>query len=89
MYSQRMETIQIDRVAVQEAIAEEVRAELARKRLSGVRAAKALGWTQNYIARRMIGAVPFDAVDLVALAELLGIPAARFFDLPSDIRTPG
>lgn len=58
----------------------EVRAQLARRRLSGVRAAKALGWTQNYIARRMIGAVPFTASDLVALAELLEVPVSTFFE---------
>jgi transcriptional regulator with XRE-family HTH domain len=66
-------------MASHEAVAAEVRAELARHRLSGVRAAKALGWTQNYISRRLSGAVPFDVADLAALADLLEVPVTTFF----------
>lgn len=82
----------MDRGLIQEAVADEVRAELARQRLSGVRAARALGWTQNYIARRMIGAVAFDAADLVELSQLLDVPVAKFFEsagIGVGIRRPG
>src|ERR1022692_4135759 len=71
-------------------IAAEVRAELARKQLSGVRAARALGWTQNYISRRLSGTVPFDVADLIALANLLEVPVTTFFpDQDLGVRTPG
>jgi hypothetical protein len=80
--------------AVHEAIVTEVRGQLARKRLSAVRAARALGWKQGYLARRMVGDVPFDTSDLVALAELLEVPVSVFFDTAGGFRkaptsTPG
>ncbi len=71
-------------MASHQVIAAEVRAELARKQLSGVRAARALGWTQNYISRRLSGTVPFDVADLLAIAELLEVPVGAFF-----VRCPG
>lgn len=64
-------------------VADDVRAELARQRISGVRAAKRLGWTQNYIQRRLSGTVPFDVADLQAMAELLDVPVTRFFEAPT------
>jgi transcriptional regulator with XRE-family HTH domain len=72
---------------VQEAVAAEVRAQLARKRLSGVRAARALGWTQRYLSRRMTGEVPFTASDLVALANLLEVPITTFFATTEGLKT--
>lgn len=72
------------------AIADEVRAEMARQRLSGVRAAKALGWTQNYIQRRLSGTVPFDVADLQAIADLLEVPVSKFFEVtPIGVRKRG
>lgn len=38
-----------------------------------------LGWKQQYISRRLNGTVPFDVVDLYALAELLDIEVEQFF----------
>jgi transcriptional regulator with XRE-family HTH domain len=61
-------------------VAAEVRAELARRQLSGVRTAKALGWTQNYISVRLRGEVAFDATDLVRLADFLDMPVGAFFE---------
>lgn len=61
-------------------VAAEVRAEMARQQLSGVRAAKELGWTQNYISRRLSGTVPFDVADLMRLAGLLEVPVESFFE---------
>jgi transcriptional regulator with XRE-family HTH domain len=72
-----------------EAVAAEVRAGLARQKLSGVRAARKLGWTQNYISRRLSGSVPFDVTDLVAIAELLDIPVTRFFEVREGIAVRG
>jgi transcriptional regulator with XRE-family HTH domain len=72
-----------------ELVAAEVRAELARQQLSGVRAARQLGWTQNYISVRLRGEVAFDATDLVRLAELLDVTPGLFFVTASNIRIPG
>src|SRR5258708_26773856 len=61
-------------------VAAEVRAHLARQRLSGRQAAFALGWKQPYIARRLSGEIPFDVNDLAAIASLLSLPVSEFFD---------
>lgn len=42
-------------------VAGEIRAEMARKRVSQIRVAKALGLNQSSISRRISGEVPFDA----------------------------
>ena len=63
-------------------VAAEVRAHLARQRLSGRQAAIRLGWTQPYMSRRLTGEIPFDVADLEAIADLLGIPATAFFQRP-------
>jgi transcriptional regulator with XRE-family HTH domain len=77
-------------VTTYEAIAGEVRAELARQKLSGVRVARQLGWTQNYISRRLSGTVPFDVADLQAIADLLEVSVTEFFQVPTvDVRRPG
>lgn len=60
-------------------VAGEVRAHLARKQLSGVRAAAALGWSQTYMSRRLSGKAPFTVDDLDALAQLLSVSATDFF----------
>ena len=70
-----------------EAVAAEVRAQLARNRLSGRRAAEMLGWKQTYMSRRLTGAVPFDVDDLAALAELLDVPIGQFF--PDNLTSGG
>jgi transcriptional regulator with XRE-family HTH domain len=62
------------------AVAAEVRAHLARRRMSGRQAAFALGWKQPYIARRISGEIPFDVNDLSAVADLLEVPVSSFFD---------
>lgn len=72
-----------------ELVAAEVRAELARQQLSGVRAAKALGWTQNYISVRLRGTVPFDVNDLIKIADLLEVPVGMFFEANRGIRRRG
>jgi transcriptional regulator with XRE-family HTH domain len=73
-----------------DAVAAEIRAELARQQLSGVRAAKSLGWTQNYISARLRGVVPLSLDDLQAIADLLEVPVTKFFEVTgTDVRTPG
>lgn len=70
-------------------VAGEVRAYLARRRLSARQAAIKLGWTAPYLSRRLTGEVPFDVADLAAIAELLEVPVTVFFEPPKEIRTPG
>jgi len=62
-----------------ERVAEEVRAVLARKRISGRHAARDLGWKPGYMHRRLSGEAPFDVNDLAALAGLLEVPITVFF----------
>lgn len=50
--------------------------------MSGRSAAFALGWTQQYMSRRLTGIVPFDVADLEAIAALLGVPVTAFFEAP-------
>ena len=63
-------------VTPSEAVAEEVRAHMARKRISQKIAARALGISQSSMSRRLIGASPFTVDDLYVLARLFGINAA-------------
>lgn len=65
-------------------VATEVRAYLARRRLSASKAAKAIGWKQQYLARRLSGDVPFRVDELEALAGLLGCRVTDFFGGPSS-----
>lgn len=56
------------------AIAEELRALLARRRVSARSISDKLGWGQMYLSRRLSGRVPFSAGELYKLAGLLGVP---------------
>lgn len=67
---------------VREQVAEEVRALLARRRLTARAAARDLGWSAMYLSRRMTGAAPFTVDDLAALSELLDVPVTSFFAPP-------
>lgn len=68
--------------SLQESVAAEMRAQLARRRLSGRQAATRLGWTSPYLSRRLTGEVAFDVADLEALAGLLDVPVASFLQGP-------
>ncbi|MGH2866781.1 MAG: helix-turn-helix domain-containing protein [Solirubrobacteraceae bacterium] len=69
-------------------VASEVRANLARRRISASRAAKELGWSQPYLSRRLNGRAPFDVIDLERLAELLDIEVIDFFAFPMLSSSP-
>lgn len=64
---------------IRDQVAEEVRALLARRRLSARAAARQLGWTANYLSRRMTGEIAFDVEDLDALGRLLNVQVTAFF----------
>lgn len=53
----------------------DLRAEIARRRLTGVELARRMGVTQQYISRRTTGAVEMTYTDLLRFADALGIPA--------------
>jgi transcriptional regulator with XRE-family HTH domain len=61
------------------AVAEEVRALLARRRISGVQFAKQIGKSQPYFSRRLNGDVAFDLDDLEAIAKALDIEVGDLF----------
>ena len=70
-----------------EQVAEEARALLARRRISGRKAAQTLGWSEFYMSRRLSGKTPFDVNDLAALADLLGVAVTAFFGEAESPRT--
>ena len=55
-----------------------VRAELARRKLSGRKLADGLGWSVSKTWRRLSGEHPFDINELAAVAAYLGIPVGTF-----------
>lgn len=59
-------------------VATEVRAEMARQRISGVQLAERLGRSQAYLARRLMGDVSFDLSDLEAIAAELDVDVWQF-----------
>lgn len=58
-------------------MAEEIRALMARRRISGVGLAARINRSQSYVSRRLTGEVPFDVDDLEAIAVALGVTAAK------------
>lgn len=68
-----------DELPTHQGVAAEVRAEMARQRISGRRAAMQLGWTQPYLSRRLTGEIPFNVAELSELAGLLEVPISAFF----------
>lgn len=63
---------------VTDTVASEVRAELARQRLTQQDLADRIGEGQWWVSRRLTGTVPFAVAELVRVAEALGVPVERF-----------
>jgi len=57
-----------------------VRAEMARRRITQDRVADLLGISQPQVSKRLNGDIAFDVVELDKLADLLGIPAATLLE---------
>lgn len=57
-------------------VADEVRAIMARRRLSQQAVAEAAGMTQSYLGRRLVGVIAFDVTDLERLSRVLDVPVA-------------
>jgi transcriptional regulator with XRE-family HTH domain len=58
-------------------VSDEVRAEMARQRISQHKLVAACGWTQAYLSRRLTGRVTFSTTDLETIAAALGVPLAQ------------
>lgn len=70
---------------LREAVAEVIRVELARRKMTQRSLADATGLSQSYIGRRMTGEQPFDVDDLALIAAALEIAVADL--LPSADRS--
>lgn len=57
-----------------ESVAAEVRAEMARQRLTQRQVAAQLGWDTRMLSRRLNSGVPFSTRDIEQLADALRIP---------------
>lgn len=78
-----METTRQERASrLQQAVAEEIRVQMVRRRISGVEMARRLGWSQSSFSRRLVGEQVIDLLDLELIAEALGVAIA---DLLPDI----
>ena len=64
---------------LREQVAEEVRALLARKRMTGADVAEAIKRSPMYVSRRVRGEVAFDLDDIQRIAEVLGVEIGDLF----------
>jgi transcriptional regulator with XRE-family HTH domain len=62
-----------------ESIAEEVRALLARRKISQRALAIELGWQQSQVSRRLTGSTPITAAELAELADALHVPIESLY----------
>lgn len=62
-----------------QAIAAEVRAILARERISKMSVAKAAGLTSSQFSRRLQGRIPFSADEVASVAKALGVTVASLY----------
>ena len=62
----------------QRAVAAEVRAEMARRKVSQTDVAQWLGVAQATVSRRVTGEVAFDVAELEKIAALLGVAVQQF-----------
>lgn len=68
------------------AVSEEIRALMARKRVSGIELANSTGMSQNYIAKRLRDDFPFTLNDVEMICQALG---TDHFELISASRRHG
>jgi len=69
-------------LSVMQAMASQVRAELARQQRSQADVAGVLAISQSSVSRRLSGTQPFSAPELARLATWLGVPVAEFYRTP-------
>ena len=59
-------------------VAAEIRAEIARQRVSHAALAAKLGVSRPYLSRRLSGETPLSVADVARIADALGVPATQF-----------
>jgi hypothetical protein len=74
---------------MRELIAEEVRALLARRKMSASELARRMGVSQKYMSRRITGETPLDVDDLDMIATVLGVEPTYFFPRQTEGRVVG
>lgn len=62
-----------------EAVAEEIRVAMVRRRVSGAKLAKELGVSAAWVSYRLTGVQPIDLNDLERIASVLGVTAVDLF----------
>jgi len=62
-----------ERETIAQAVAAEIRALAARKRIKQSAVARAIGMSQQALSRRWTGDLPFDLYELEAVASVLGV----------------
>lgn len=82
-----MTTAPVGTVPLRERVAEELRALLARRKVTPTELGRKLGRSQTWVWRRLEGEVAFDLNDLEAIADVLGVAVAELF--PPDVRRAG
>lgn len=60
-----------------ELVAAEIRAHLARRRMSGRALSKILGVDQTWVSRRLNGVIPLDTNDIDRISQALGIEPVK------------
>lgn len=65
--------------SVAKSVAAEVRAQMARRQLSGKSIAREMGISQQSISLRLTGKVPFDVTELAHVARILGVEIVSLF----------
>lgn len=86
-----METTPERRTAtLSELVAEEVRAQMGRKRMSQAHLARGVGKTEMWVSLRLRGKQAIDLNDLMAIATVLGIDASDLLtpDVVAKAKTP-
>ena len=66
-----------DEPSLNEAITREIRAELARAKISQNDFAVRCGWTASALSRRMTGEVPWSTDEIEIIAKILDFPIAH------------
>ncbi len=76
-----------DTYTLSERVAEEIRAALARRRMSGRQLATNLGVSQTWMSSRLSGATPIDLNDLERIAAAMSVEVADLLPRPTEGRT--
>lgn len=71
--------------AARRTVGANVRAEMARHRITQDQLATALGISQPQVSKRLLGEIAFDVDELEIASRLLGVPASTFLPQPQRV----